>query len=367
MSDKLKDLFFTKAFISALGDSIQRIYPEFDKAEFVRLVHDESWESRELKQRMRHVSRCLHETLPKEYPKALAILMQVVSSFQSFDGMIFPDYVECYGLDDWDLSLPALAHFTKYASAEFAIRPFLARDPDRALVFMRVWANDSDPHLRRLASEGCRPRLPWAVALPAFKQDPSPILPILETLKDDESESVRKSVANNLNDISKDHPDLVLDICERWYGHTKNTDWIIKHASRSLLKAGNVRALRLFGFGEPTRVSVESLTLDRTTISIGEALYYTFELSLETTEVCKVRLELVVYYVKAKGKKSRKTFQIKEASYEPGRYVVARKHSFEDRSTRKHYPGVHQIAIVVNGVEKATASFNLVENSSGQS
>ncbi len=361
MPEKLKDIFFASSFIDQLGETIQRVYPAFDKERFIGLVYDGSWEAKELKEKMRHLTRCLYETLPQDYPEALAILKKVAPSFRSFEAMIFPDYVECYGLEDWDLSLSALALFTKYASSEFAIRPFLAKDPERAMAAMWIWAEDEDHHVRRLASEGCRPRLPWAMALPAFKKDPSLILPVLEKLKNDESEYVRKSVANNLNDISKDHPEWVLDVCERWYGHTKNTDWIVKHACRSMLKAGNRRALLLFGFADPTHISLENLTLDKQTLSIGEDLHFKFELSINTTEPCKVRLELAVNYVKAKGKWSRKVFQIRENSFAPGSHLISKKHSFANQSTRKHYPGQHQISIIVNGVEMAQVSFELKE------
>ncbi len=366
MPEKLKDLFFSSSFVSQLRDAIQQVYPDFDKEKFIRLVHDDTWEAKELKEKMRHITHCLHETLPKDYPEALEILTKVAPSFGSFDAMVFPDYVECYGLDHWDLSLPALAFFTKYASSEYAVRPFLARDPKRAMAYVRVWAEDQNHHVRRLASEGCRPRLPWGMALPAFKKDPSPILLILERLKDDESEYVRKSVANNLNDISKDHPELVLDVCERWYGHTKNTDWLAKHACRGMLKAGNRRALSLFGFGDPTHVSVENLRLDKDTLAIGEDLEFTFELRVDTDKACKVRLELGVYYAKPKGGLSRKVFQITERSFEPGSHRISKKRSFADQSTRKHYAGEHQISIIVNGVEKAKASLELTENDSNQ-
>jgi 3-methyladenine DNA glycosylase AlkC len=359
MPQKLKDLFFSGSFINQLADTVQEIYLPFDKGKFTDLIYDGVWETRELKEKMRHVSGCLHQTLPEDYAQALEILKQVAPSFRSFDAMVFPDYVERYGLDDWDLSLPALGFFTQFASSEFAVRPFLARDPERAMAYLQVWAEDENHHLRRLASEGCRPRLPWGMALTGFKKDPSLILPILEKLKNDESEYVRKSVANNLNDISKDHPNLVLDICEEWHGHTKNTDWIVKHACRGMLKAGNKRALSLFGFGDPTQIRVENLRLDKETLRIGEDLHYTFELNVATQEPCKLRLELGIYYVKARGNLSRKVFKIGEKSFDPGRHSINRKVSFADRSTRKHYAGQHQISIFVNGVEMATASLDL--------
>jgi hypothetical protein len=197
------------------------------------------------------------------------------------------------------------------------------------------------------------------MALPAFKKDPSLILPILEKLKADESDYVRKSVANNLNDISKDHPDLMLDICTRWYGVTNQTDWIVKHACRGLLKAGNERALRLFGFAGPMGLSIANLTLDKAALAIGETLGFTFELSVEAAAPQQVRLEYKVYFVKASGKFSPKVFQIWEGLFDPGSHLISRKHSFEDRTTRRHHPGPHQIAIVVNGVEMVTASFDL--------
>jgi 3-methyladenine DNA glycosylase AlkC len=310
---------------------------------------------------MRHVTQCLHETLPDDYATALEILKQVAPGFSGFDAMIFPDYVECYGLVHWDLSLPALALFTTLCSSEFAIRPFIAQDPERAMAKMLVWAKNENEHVRRLASEGCRPRLPWAAALPVFKEDPGLILPILEMLKEDEADYVRKSVANNLNDISKDHPELVLDICERWYGHSKRTDWIVKHACRTMLKAGNRRAMTLFGFGDPTHISVHNLRLGEEAICIGNDLPFTFELSVDRDQACLVRLEMGVTYVKARGKPSTKIFQIKEDRFDPGRHPIERKHSFRDLSTRKHYPGKHQISIIVNGVEKATVSFELLD------
>jgi 3-methyladenine DNA glycosylase AlkC len=309
---------------------------------------------------MRHISHCLHETLSMDFPEALEILKEVAPTFRSFDAMLFPDYVECYGLEHWDLSMPALASFTSLCSSEFAVRPFIAQDPERAMAYLRVWAEDESHHLRRLASEGCRPRLPWAMALPVFKKDPGLILPILEKLKDDESEYVRKSVANNLNDISKDHPDLVLDICERWYGQGKHTNSIVKRACRSMLKAGNARALRIFGFGDPTHIYVENLILDKETLFVGEDLGFSFELRVETQETCKVRLELGVYYVKARGSLSRKVFHLREDSFKPGSHVISRKRSFADQSTRKHYPGEHHISIIVNGEEKAKTSFQLM-------
>lgn len=359
MAERLKDRFFSEKFIKELGEAIKGVYPDFDKLELSRLIYSDDWEEKELKERMHHITHSLQTTLPKDYPLALEILTEVAPNFEGFDLMIFPDYVEKYGLDDWELSLPALAFFTTLCSSEFAIRPFLLKDPEKAMSYMYKWAEDENFHLRRLASEGCRPRLPWAMSLPVFKKDPTPILQIMETLKDDPVDYVRMSVANNLNDISKDHPDLVLDVCDRWHGHSKNTDWIVKRACRTMLKAGNKRALILFGFGDPGEIKVEDFSFDRQTLAIGENLRFSFKINLANEEARRVRLEYGVDYVKANGKSSRKIFQIKELDYLKGSYTLTKKHSFKNLSTRKHYPGQHQFTIIVNGEEKATGTIEL--------
>ncbi len=361
MAERLKELFFSDKFIVELGESIENVYPVFDLAVFNRLVYTDDWGSLELKQKMHHITGCLAETLPGDYPSALNILKQIAPRFGGFNALVFPDYVENYGLHDWELSLQALADFTSLCSSEFAIRPFLKKDPEKVMPWLEKWAGDENVHLRRLASEGCRPRLPWGMALPAFIVDPTPIFPILEQLKDDPEEYVRKSVANNLNDISKDHPGKVLDICERWFGQTNHTDWIVKRACRTLLKKGNTRALMLFGFGDPGQITAEYLSFDPESLSIGEDLQFTFELKILDPGIHRVRLEYGVDFVKAGNRITRKIFQIKEADLEAGSYTISRKHSFRDQSTRKHYPGTHQFTIMVNGVEKAAGNVDLYQ------
>lgn len=360
MAEKLKDLFFTRATLTELAEAIEQADAGFDRANFLALVFDDGWEAKELKARMRHAAICLGQALPKSYAQALKILKQVAPQSRGFDGMIFPEFVEVYGLEDWERSLPALEFFTRFGSSEFAVRPFLDRDPERAMAYVLKWAESSDHHVRRLASEGCRPRLPWAMALPKFKADPSPILPVLEKLKDDESEYVRKSVANNLNDISKDHPELVIELCEGWFGRSPRTDWIVKHACRGLLKARHERALRLFGFGDDKQVEVTKLRLNKKRLPIGEDLAFAFELQVGGTGERKLRLEYTIDFVKANGKTSKKVFQLSEKSYAPGAYTQRKKHATADLTTRKHYPGKHQLAVVVNGKELAAVSFDLL-------
>ncbi len=361
MAEKLKDLLFTPATVNAMADVLAECAPSFVRKRFIALVLDDAFEGMELKARMRHTTRCLRQVLPRPFEKALAILEKAAPRVKGFEAMCLPDFVELYGQNDWKRSLPALALFTKYSSSEFAIRPFIIDDARRAMAFMETLADDDDEKVRRFASEGCRPRLPWAMAIGAFKKDPRMILPVLEKLKDDDSLFVRRSVANNLNDISKDHPGVVLKLCKEWSGKSPNTDWIIKHACRTLLKAGNRRAMTLFGFGDPRTIAVKKLKVDKPKAAIGETVRFSFALSVGTARACKVRLEYAVRFVKARGKVSRKVFKISERSCPPGERVIEKKHSFADMSTRRHYPGEHPIEIIVNGKTKAETSLVLTD------
>jgi len=360
MAERLKDLYMTPKSISAFTNLFVRFYPGFDQERFLELVLDDEWESRELKQRMRHSTLSLHEVLPSDYERALEILYRVAPHVRGFEAMVPPDYVEVYGMEDWDRSLPALGYFTRFSSSEFAVRPFLKQDPGKVMAWMLEWAEDPDDKVRRFASEGCRPRLPWAMALPAFKRDPRPILPVLEKLKDDESETVRRSVANNLNDISKDNPELMLEVGERWYGKSERTDWIVKHACRSLLKAGNRRALRLFGHGDPADVRIENFRLGRDAVTIGDTLPFSFTMTVGGNRPIRVRIEYRMDFARPGGKSARKIFKLTEKEFTPGEFALARKYAFVDMSTRKHYPGTHRLSLLVNGEEKASVSFELV-------
>jgi len=355
---KLKDRFLLPADVRRFADGIVAAHPTFPRDRYVDLVLDGEWEERELKQRLRHLAECLGEVF-EDYGEALEILERTAEQTEGFLALALSEYVLCFGQEDAERSLPALRLFTRYGSSEFAVRPFLERDPDGTLAVMLQWTEDDNEHVRRLASEGCRPRLPWAPALPGFKEDPEPLIPILEALKDDPAQYVRRSVANNLNDISKDHPDRVLDIARRWIGVSDHTDGIVKHACRTLLKAGDPRAMRIFGFADPAQLRVEELGLSAASVPIGDHLYFTFDLHNDEAEARKVRLEYRVDYVKARGKRSGKVFQIKECEMAPGVHSVKRKLTLKDLSTRKHYPGEHGLAVIVNGVEKALATFEL--------
>lgn len=355
MSTLLKDLY-NKAFIDALATGLSGQYRKFDTAGFKKQIFDKAWKDKELKQRMRHISETLRQFLPADYRKTLEMLKPVSSRFDGIECLVFPDFVEAFGLDDFEASILALEHFTRYSSSEFPVRPFIIKYGNRMMKQMMRWAASENEHVRRLASEGCRPRLPWAMALPEFRKNPGQVLKILEKLKSDESEYVRRSVANNLNDISKDNPELVLDIAKRWLGADDNTDRIVKHACRSLLKAGDQRALTLFGFRRTNSVQITDFVVQKK-VRMGEVLEFSFVVQHKKSALGKLRIEYGVDFVKANKQRARKIFKISEASYPEQSKQVSRKHSFKKITTRKYYPGVHGLAVIVNGVELGLEEF----------
>lgn len=360
MAELLKDMYNYQS-LRELAADIQSVYQPFRADEFLESVMDNEWNDLELKARVRKISLNLGSYLPTDYKEALAVLDQVAADCSSgFFGILFPDFVEVYGQDEehWDLSIEALARYTPYSSSEFAVRPFIIHHEERMMAQMYAWSKDENEHLRRLASEGCRPQLPWGQALVSFKRDPTPILPILEQLKADPSPYVRKSVANNLNDISKTHPELVAKLAKDWYGKNEYTNWIVKHGCRTLLKKGNREVLAIFGYHDTDSIDVNSFELDTASIAIGGALHFSFDILAK--EETKVRLEYAVDYVKASGKRSRKLFQISELSLDKDeKKSYRKKHSFADLTTRKHYPGTHTITLIVNGSQRCTGDFEL--------
>ncbi|MCC0664626.1 DNA alkylation repair protein [Clostridioides sp. ZZV15-6597] len=357
MPDLLKNMFNYES-LHEIASTIQSVYTEFKIDEFLKSILDETWNDLGLKGRCRKISISLGEYLPVEYAEALDILEKAVSGF-SF-AFFFPDFVEVYGQNEtnWDLSISALERNTEYWSSEFAVRAFIIKDEKRMMAQMFAWSKHKNEHVRRLASEGCRPQLPWSQALTEFKKDSTPILPILEQLKTDSSLYVRKSVANNLNDISKTHPDLVANLAKDWYGVNEYTNWIVKHGCRTLQKKGNRDVLAIFGYNDIASIDIQDFDLDTTTVSMGGDI--TFSFSILTKETTKVRLEYGIDYVKSNGKRKRKIFKISEVLLkENQKKFYEKKHSFADVSVRKHYSDIHSIVLIINGIERDKLDFEL--------
>lgn len=228
---------------------------------------------------------------------------------------------------------------------------------------MLVWSKHEHWGVRRLASEGCRPRLPWAMALPNLKENPAPIIPILKNLKNDPSRFVRLSVANNLNDIAKDNPEVVIDLAKRWQGESKDVDWIIKHGCRTLLKQGNSEVMKLFGFDSISNdINIENFQISIPKVKVGNSLEFSFNLLNNNNKRSKIRLEYGVYYQKANGTLIKKVHKISEKEYaENSATQISRKHSFRVVTTRKFHLGLHQVAVIINGKEFEKYDFELIE------
>ena len=356
MAEALK-LVYSREFIKNLTDEIQLHYPAFEVNEFTSAIFSDSWPELELKARMRHITTCLQKALPQEFSKAIEILKPTSTKFSSYEAMFFPDFVEVFGIYHWDVAMPALEFFTRYSSSEFAVRPFIIKEPIKMMEQMTQWSQSDNYHVRRLASEGCRPRLPWAMALPNFKHDPSPILTILEQLKDDTSEYVRRSVANNLNDIAKDHPNIVRHIAKKWLGYSSDRDRLVKHACRTLLKAGDTEVLRLFGYTDIEHLEITSFKCDELVKQHGD-LSFSFEL-ISSLALGKLRIEYAIDFLRSGNKHSRKVFKISEGEFPQQQKIVAKKHSFRAISTRRYYSGEQKITIIINGIELTQTSFIL--------
>ncbi len=310
----LKDMFNIET-VGALADALALEYSEFPGNDFLTRVFDSSWDQLALKARVRHITQILGDYLPSDYQEGLNILKRALPHLtdQGFEKMVFPDYVEVFGLDDWDTSMDALEEFTKHISGEFAIRPFISLDPDRTLARMNEWARHPHPGVRRLACEGCRPRLPWGLRLIDLVADPSPILPILEILKDDPREEIRRSVANNLNDISKDNPRIVIQILTRWQ-KPENTDRsrLIKHALRTLLKSGHPQALGLLGFSNDPQIDVLKISLEPQQIMLGESVEFSFEIKSTAETDQDLMIDYRVHFLRANGKHLAKVFKLSQ-------------------------------------------------------
>ena len=368
MSAQLKDMY-NERFLCEFGEKVHNIYCNFNVQNFIDSIITDDWDDIPLKSRMRRIAENLGQHLPMGYEDALNVLFSIDESCIGFPYLFFPDFVEVYGQGEehWELSMEALERFTQRSSSEFAIRPFIVRDPEHVMNRMMIWAEHPNEHVRRLASEGCRPRLPWGMALKIFKKDPSQVLNILEKLKSDPSIYVRKSVANNLNDIAKDNPDAVIDIVRRWININPHTDWILRKGCRTLIRNANPEVMKLFGYAnfedEGLAIEKASIFVGPSKIKIGESCEFRYELDIPKGESAHIRIEYGIDFVKSRGNVSRKLFLLSDKTVVGGTHLSGIKtHSFADLTVRRHYPGEHRINLMVNGHEKAHTILKIIED-----
>lgn len=367
MAELLKNMY-NKAFFEGFSKALKNVKPDFNSASFLKHIYDTEWEQRELKQRMRHITVVLKQHLYNAFDDNVQTILRLIAHLENqgikektIEFMFLPDFIEHYGLAHYDTSVKAMERISQFTSCEFAVRPFIITYPTKMIPQMQLWANHKHHMVRRLATEGCRPRLPWAMAIPSLKADPKPILPILELLKNDASETVRRSVANNLNDISKDHPNTVLTLAKKWQDQTQSTDWVIKHGCRTLLKQGHQEAMKLFGFGSVEKIKINQLKIKNPKVAIGGVLAFEFQLENTSETDTKIRIEYGIYYQKANGALAKKVFKISEKNYpKQSKTSITRKQSFKPITTRKFYVGKHQLSIIINGVEVEKTDFELI-------
>lgn len=372
MAEALKD-FYGPEIPHRIARSVAATGFPLDESRFLEEVLD-GYEPLGLMQRGRRIAHVLRRHLPRGYPAALEVLLDSLASaaperapgdhgMSSFLYLPHTLFVAEYGLEHFEPSMEAQHRLTQLFTAEFSIRPFLERHTERTLARLREWASDPSAHVRRLVSEGTRPRLPWAPRLRAFQADPRPVLSLLELLKDDPELYVRRSVANNLNDIGKDHPELVVKICSRWM-QDPNPERIrlIRHALRSLTKAGHPGALAVLGFGTTGAVEVGDPTIDPGEARIGDRVTISFTVTSLAEHDLPVRVDLRVHYPRARGKTSAKVFQVGTSTIRHGGSATFRKTiSLAQMTTRRHFSGPHRVEALVNGEPYQLGSFRLFD------
>ena len=355
-----------------IGEQIAAVSKNFDHAAFLRDTLDR-YEQLELMPRARHIARQLRAYLPARYPDALKILMASIgprTKRGDAEGMAAFYYgphtyfVSEFGLDDFELSMDAQYELTQRFTAEFSIRSFLEHHQEKTLAQLRLWANDENVHVRRLVSEGSRPRLPWASRLRAFQKDPAPVLELLELLKDDPELYVRRSVANNLNDIGKDHPEILVGVAQRWLRNaTEQRRWIINHALRSAIKRTERGALETLGFGTAANVTVRNVSIAPARPQIGQRVTVRLEVVNRETVVQRVLVDLRVHFVKANGQTSARTFKLKPLDLQGKQSVAMQKSiSLAQLTTRKHYPGTHSVEVLLNGKARRLGAFDVTKS-----
>lgn len=363
----LKD-FYDATTVRYVAAQVAAVHP-LDVEAFIRdIVSD--FVPLPLLARAQRITQQLRAVLPADYPVALSILSQSFghtvpvergSTMASFRFAPFLYFVQLYGLAHPELSLQALHDWTRYFSAEFAIRPYLQQHTALTFKYLRQWQHDPDWNVRRLVSEGTRPRLPWGLRLQAFVQDPGPCLPLLDQLCTDPSEDVRRSVANHLNDIAKDHPDLAVQIAITWQqAHGDAVAYTIRHGLRTLVKQGHSSALALLGF-VGSQIHLLDFALDGGHVRLGHQIGFRLRLQNGEAEASILSIDYAVHHLRANGQHNRKVFKLAKPVLQPGEtFQLSKAHKIVPLSTRRYYAGLHRLELLVNGQSLGVLDFGVL-------
>jgi 3-methyladenine DNA glycosylase AlkC len=371
MAESLKR-FFSPSLVRRLAADLVRAHPAFPARPFVERA-TAGLARMGLLDRGRHIARALAECLPKTYPEAVAVLLRSLGPEHATDELVgagmapffyLPHtlYVAEHGLEHFDLSMQAQYELTKRFSAEGSIRPYIAKFPERTFAILRGWAGDPNAHVRRLVSEGTRLRLPWAQRVDWLDQHPERVLQLLELLKDDPSPMVRRSVANNLNDLGKIRPDLLARTCGAWLKEAPpERRELVEHALRSAVKRGEPGALGLLGYGRKAAVSLERVRFVPARVAIGRRVAMSFRLRSTSREPQDLLVDVAVHFVKARGNSSRKVFKIDRITLPPrGAVDLTTSFSLAVHSTRVPNPGRHAVDVLLNGQVLRAGAFQVL-------
>ncbi len=358
--------------VGHISSQLDKHVAGFKPASFKRAILKEL-DQLELKQRAQLIADHLHQVLPSAPKKRAKIIRAMLHPRGTENGQqsdadgitgwgMFPlgMVVGQHGLKDFEGSLTLLKDMTSHFSSEFDVRYFLIEDQERALAHMSTWVDHPNFHVRRLLSEGTRPRLPWGMQLPRLIEDPSPMLPLLEALRDDREEYVRRSVANHLNDIAKDHPDLIAKLAKKWLkGASQTREKLVRHACRSLIKQGHQPTLDAFGLGAP-EIAEPELTINTKTVHYGDALSFTTALRSTSKKPQSLVIDYLVHFKKANGERVGKVFKWKKLTLSPGEnLVIQRAHAIKPITTRKYYGGRQGLSLRINGADCGFEEFTL--------
>ena len=371
MADALKT-FFSPHLVRTLAADVRRTHVHFPARAFVKQACN-GLEDLELLDRGKHIARALAAHLPKPYPAAVDVLLRSLGPEHATDELVgagmAPFYylphvlfVAEYGLDAFEVSMQAQYELTKRFSAESSIRAYIAKYPERTFDVLRDWARDRNPHVRRLVSEGTRLRLPWAMRVAWLDANPERVLELLELLKDDPTTLVRRSVANNLNDLGKVRPDLLARTCASWLRDASaERRALVEHALRSAVKRGDPEALRLLGYGTAASVALGRVLITPARVSIGDRVSIGFVVRSRARTAQDLLIDVAVHFVKSNGRTAPKVFKLTRVALKPKAVIELHTSvSLAVHTIRKPRPGRHAVDVIINGKPRRVGSFDVV-------
>jgi 3-methyladenine DNA glycosylase AlkC len=383
MAEAFKNLINLRT-VELAARHLARVWPAFDRERFVQHA-SAGLETLEFKARAMQLADALEATLPAEFSHAAQIIEDSLAPPTPLDAKGEPvglasgnaqadehaglrgwvvwslaEFVARSGKDDLPRALTCLHALTQRFSAEFAIRPFIQQHPQAVFAVLRTWVHDPSAHVRRLVSEGSRPRLPWGLRLQSLVTDPAPCWPLLLALQDDPSAYVRRSVANHLNDIAKDHPHQVAHwLRTHLQGASQQRQSLLRHASRSLIKQGHAPTLEAWGLKQGFDGKA-SLSLSASSASVGEHIELKVQVFSNSAQSQSLVIDYLVHHVRANGSTHPKVFKGWKVEL-PGRdtHTLTKRHSLRPVTTRTLHPGLHKVQIQINGAVIAEAVFEL--------